>query len=564
MTLEELQAAGEAPKWYDSRSYNTVQGGYLLPNETPKGMYRRVAKAAAEEALRADLEEPFFTILWEGYLGPATPVLSNLGTNRGLPISCYKTEPGDSVDDIFKVAHEVAMMSKSSGGVGIILDNLRSRGKEISNGSRSNGIIPWCQVYDVVVRTVAQGNRRGAASVNLDIESPDWEEFVEMRNTEGDPSRRVKNLHLCTIIKNSFMEKALLGDEEACNKLKKLQQTRWENGEPYVLFYDHVNNSVPKEYRDRGFKVKGTNICSEILQYTDIDHSVVCCLSSLNLVTYPVWRHVKLKGMRVVELAVRFLDANMSAFIRAAKNIPGMEKAVRGAEKARSIGLGVMGWHSLLQSKGLAFDTSWDVMQLNAEISRNIKEEALQASKKLAVEYGEPEWLKGSGRRNMHLMAYAPTRSNSTICGGVSPSIEPWVSNYYLDESAKGDFPVKNKELQKLFEKYGKDVWDVWKTVMKAEGSVQHLDFLSEHEKKVFRTAREMDQKVLITQAAQRQQFVDQGQSLNLFYPINIDAQKVMDDFILAWEMGVQTLYYERTGAAIKGDVIEECESCEG
>jgi ribonucleoside-diphosphate reductase alpha chain len=564
VSLEELQVAKEAPSWYDSRSFETVQGGYLLPGETPKGMYRRVAKAAALEAERPDLEEPFFMIMWEGWLGPATPVLSNMGTNRGLPISCYKTEPDDSVDSIFKVAHEIAMMSKCSGGVGIILDNIRSRGSPIANGSKSNGIVPWCQVYDVVVRTVAQGNRRGAASVNLDIESADWDEFVEMRNTEGDPARRVKSLHLCTLIKNSFMEKALAGDEDACNKLRKLLHTRWENGEPYVLFYDHVNDAVPKEYKDRGFKVKGTNICSEILQYTDTQHSVVCCLSSLNLASYHTWKLVKINDMSVIELGVRFLDAVMTAFIRMAKEIPGLDKAVRGAEKARSLGLGVMGWHSLLQSQGMAFDTSWDVMQLNAEISRKLRTEADEASQKLASEYGEPEWLVGSGRRNMHLLAYAPTRSNSTICGGVSPSIEPWVSNYYLDEAAKGDFPVKNKELQKLLASKNKDVWEVWKTINKAEGSVQHLDFLSEHEKKVFRTAREIDQKTLITQAAQRQRWVDQGQSLNLFYPLNIDAQKVMDDFVLAWEMKVQTLYYERTGAAIKGDVLEECESCQG
>lgn len=564
MKLEELQAQGLAPEWYDQRSWDTVSDGYLNGDETPRDMYRRCARAAAELALRADLEDSFFEILWKGWLGPATPVLTNLGLKKGLTISCYKTEPGDSIDSIFKTAHEIAIMSKSSGGVGIIMDNIRGRGTPISNGGLSNGIGPWCKVYDTTISAVSQGNRRGAGLVNLNIESVDWDDFVEMRNTEGDPSRRVKDLHLCTVIPNAFMERALAGDPEAFRKLTKAHQIKWENGEPNFLFYDHVNDNVPQEYKDRGMKVKGTNICTEILQYTDSEHSVVCCLSSLNLLKYPEWKNAQIQGMSVVELSVRFLDAVMSGFIAEASLIPGLEKAVRGASKARSIGLGIMGWHSLLQSMNMPFDTSWDVMQLNAKISRDLQQEALKASGKLAVEYGEPEWLQGSGRRNMHLMAYAPTRSNSTICGGVSPSIEPWVANYYLDESAKGDFPVKNKELQKVLQRHGKDVYEVWKIILKADGSVQDLEFLTEHEKRVFRTAREIDQKTLLTQAAQRQPYIDQTQSLTLFYPITTSEQKVMDDFILAWELGIRTLYYERTGAAAKGDVIDECESCEG
>ncbi len=701
MSLKELQDMGNAPDWYTEQSYETVRKGYLLPGETPANMYARVAEAAASRAKRPDLALLFFEIMWKGWLGPATPVLTNLGTERGLPISCYMTEMQDSVDSIFQTLHEVAAMSKAGGGVGVNFDKIRGRGVKIRTGGVSNGMLAWAKNLDVCVDTVSQGNRRGAAVANLSIEHPDWMEFIEARDTTGDPQLRVNNLHQSTSIPNSFMEKALAGDPEAREKWEKLMTTRWETGESYIMFIDHVNDNNPKAYKDTNKLVNTTNLCclpadtevltsegkrfigdlvgetvkifdgehwvvnsgfeqkgedflyeiyltdgrlmfangqhrwfvkqgdsyvekltsklrpgdvleqhiysaeftaiveetfklsakvkepvycttvpttgkfalangvmtgnSEILQYIDEDHSVVCCLSSLNLASYNEWRDWKAdNGMGLVELSVRFLDGVMEEFIIKAKELPGMEKAVAGAEKARSIGLGVMGWHSFLQQEMMPFNTSMETMMLNATVFRKIREEAVFTTGVLAKEYGEPEWLKGYGRRNMHLTALAPTRSNATICGGVSPSIEPWVANYYLDESAKGDFPVKNKELDKLLTKYDENSPKTWKSILRNDGSVQHLSFLTDHEKDVFKTAREINQKNLIRQAVQRQAFIDQGQSLNLFFPINADVSYVHDTHWLAWELGLKTLYYLRTGAIIKGDIIDECEACEG
>lgn len=563
MNLEDLKKAGKAPEWYDERSFRTICGGYMEKGETPYDMYMRVAQAAAKRAKRVDLQLPFFEIMWHGYLGPATPVLTNMGSDRGLPISCYMTEMQDSVDSIFNTAHEVAAMSKASGGVGISLDNIRPRKSKIATGGMSNGIVPWAKVLDTTISTVSQGSRRGAGSVNLNIDHPDWDEFIDIRDPSGDPNLRVSNLHHCTVVSNSFMERLYAGEKEAVRKWNKLITTRWDTGESYILFEDHVNDNNPTEYHQLGLKVKLTNICSEILQHTDEKHSVVCCLSSLNLSKWDRFIHQRWNGMGVIELSIRFLDAVMSEFIAKAKELPGMGKAVAGAIKARSLGLGVMGWHTLLQSKGLPFSSNLQSMMLNSEISKTIKEQANEASKKLAEEYGEPEWLKGSGRRNMHLMAYAPTRSNASICN-TSPSIEPWNSNYYLDESSKGDFPVKNRILEEVLETYGKNDHLTWKSILKNEGSVQQLTFLSDEHKNIFKTARELNQMDLIRQAASRQKFIDQGQSLNLFFPINADPQYVMNTHLLAWELGVKTLYYVRTGAMIKGDILEECEGCHG
>lgn len=552
------------PEFLTKEGMQTLTKGYLQEKETPKDMYWRVSNAAANRLNRPDLAERFFEAMWRGWLGPATPVLSNMGTNRGLPISCFKISVPDSVDEIFKSAHELAMMSKYGGGVGITLSNIRGRGAPITGNGTSEGVVPWAKVMDSSIISVSQGqSRRGAGSVNLHIDHTDIEEFLKIRKPQGDVNRQCLNLHHCVVISNSFMQKVKDGDKEARAKWAVICQLRMETGEPYLMFEDNVNDAHPQCYKDRGFKTEGTNICTEITGFTDALHSFVCCLSSLNLAKWEEWKDTDL-----VELAIYFLDGVMQEFLDKAKDIPGFEKAVRFAIKSRMLGLGVMGWHTLLQSKNLPFE-SFESMRLNAQVFKSIKDKSDEASRKLALEYGEPEWCVGSGFRNSHRLAIAPTVSNSIISGGISAGIEPITANAYVNKTAKGVFIIKNPTLVNLLQSLGKDNEEIWKSIAINEGSVQHLDFLDDKTKEVFLTAREINQLAIVRQAAQRQRFIDQSQSVNLFFPINVDPKYFHKVHMEAWELGVKTLYYCRSSSVLKADVAsrqkeEECKACEG
>jgi len=552
------------PSWMKSDGEDTLSRGYLQENETIEEMYRRVAKGAAKYYKDSTVwEEKFFDVMWKGWLCPASPILSNLNTERGLPISCNSIHVEDSVDDIFKKSYELAVLSKNGAGVGIYLGDIRGRGAKIKGNGKSEGVIPWCQVYNTTAHAVSQGStRRGAAAVYLPIEHLDIEEFLNIRKPTGDLNRRCLNLNHGVCISDAWMQDLIAGNKEKRLIWQTLLENRTSTGEPYIFFTDTVNNNSPECYKANNLTVKTSNICTEIVEYTDKDHTFVCDLCSLNLTKYKEWRNTDLP-----QIAVRFLDAVMSEYIEKASKIKGLENAVRSAVKGRAIGIGVLGWHSLLQQNMFPFD-SFDAMQLNAEIFRTIRTKAEEETKKLAEELGEPEWCKGFKRRNTHLCAIAPTVSNSTIVGGVSPGIEPWAANYFSQRSAKGTFIKKNNELEKYLTSINKNTDDVWKSINQNDGSVQHLTFLTKEVKDVFLTAREINQHTIIKQAAQRQRWIDQAQSINLFFGKNADPKYVHEVHLEAWKSKIKTLYYLRSEGVLKSDLAfrnkDECAACEG
>lgn len=563
MSLASLKDKEDAPDWMGEEGLKTLKGGYLIGNETPKQMYRRVAKAAASYYEDSKYwEKKFYEVMWKNWLCPASPILSNMGTDRGLPISCNSIHVGDSVDSIFNKSHELAMLSKNGAGVGIYLGDVRGRGANISGNGRSEGVIPWAKVYDSTIVSVSQANvRRGAAAVYIDIRHADIEEFLQMRRPTGDANRRCMNLNHGICIDNLWMEEMLAGDAAKRHLWQEILKARFETGEPYLFFTDNVNQANPLCYTHNGLKVKTSNICTEIMLYTDPDHSFVCCLSSLNLVKWEEW-----KDTDTVEVAVRFLDAVLEEYIKKGSSIPGLEASIRSAVKGRAIGIGVLGWHTLLQKQMIPFD-SFESMMLNNLIFKTIRNKADDESRKMAHEIGTPEWCKGHHRRHTHLLAVAPTVSNSTISGGYSAGIEPLPSNIWSQKSAKGTFIRKNILLQGYLQSIGKDTTEIWKQINENSGSVQNLSFLEDKIKEVFLTAREINQYAIVKQAAQRQRWIDQGQSVNLFFAANADPKYIHEVHIEAWKSGLKSLYYFRTEGVIRGDLAsrskEECAACE-
>lgn len=564
MNLSNLKEVGEAPEWMQDEGFRTLNGGYLLTGETPRQMYRRVAKACARHYQDAEKwEEKFFLSMWKGWLCPASPVLSNMGTTRGLPISCNTIHIGDSIESIFHKNFELAMLSKNGAGVGVYFGDIRGRNTPIKGNGVSEGVIPWCKVFDTTTLSVSQGStRRGASAGYLPVEHTDIEEFLRIRRPTGDVNRQCLNINQGVCISDEWMHSMLAGDQAKRLLWQEILRTRAETGEPYLLFTDNANNANPECYTKRGLSVKSSNICTEIMLHTDPEHSFVCCLSSLNLLRWEEWKDTDL-----VQISVRFLDAVLSEYIERTEGVPGLEASRRSAIKGRAIGIGVLGWHSLLQSKMIPFD-SFDAMQLNAEVFRTIRANAEEETKVLAVELGEPEWCTGDNRRNTHLLAIAPTVSNSSISGGYSAGIEPMAANVFTVKSSKGTFIRKNTILEALLEKSGKNIPEVWRAINEARGSVQDLSFLSEEEKAVFLTAREINQHALIKQAAQRQRWIDQGQSLNLFFAENSSPKYMHEVHIAAWETGLKSLYYFRTEGVLRGDLAsrskDECKACEG
>ncbi|MEM4379612.1 MAG: ribonucleoside-diphosphate reductase subunit alpha [Thermoplasmatales archaeon] len=568
--LVEMKTRGEAPEFLTLPGLKTLSKGYLLEDETPKDMYQRVAMAAAARLFAGEKDikywfNRFFDYMWRGWLCPASPILANMGTNRGLPISCYGI---DTPDDMFGIGFtntELMMLTKHGGGVGINVTNVRGRGSPIKNNGFSEGVIPWCKIFDSTIIASNQGStRKGAASVNLYVDHKDIEEFLRIRRTSGDINRQCLNINHCILITDEFMQKVEGGDHKSRELFKEILRTRIETGEPYIMFIDNVNKANPEAYTKNNLKVTMTNICSEITLHTDMDHGFVCDLASLNLVEWDNWKDTDL-----VEVTTVFLDCVMQEFLDKAKGRPGFKRVWMGAQKGRPIGIGVIGWHTLLQKKMLPFDSSMEVMQLNAKIFKTISERSREMSKNLAKKLGEPEWCQGTGMRNTHTMAIAPTVSNSKIAGGHSPSIEPIAANAFADKTSKGVFLYKNPQLVKLLQEKGRDTPEVWKSIVTEEGSVQHLDFLTEKEKKIFLTAREINQMNIINQAASRQIYIDQAQSLNLFFPADVNAKWLYKIHLEAWKKGLKTLYYTRTSSILKGDIAsrfydDSCKSCEG
>ena len=552
------------PEHFDEVALSTISKGYLLPGETPRKAYRRVAHSVANKLNRPDLENKFYKYIWNGWIGLASPVLSNTGTDRGLPISCFGIDTPDSIRGIGLTNAELMRLTSYGGGVGISLSRIRGRGDEITGNGQSEGIVPWAKIYDSTIIATNQGSvRRGAASVNLDINHPDIHEFLQIRRPKGDPNRQCLNLHQCVVVDDAFMKRLQDRDSEAMSLWLEILKSRVETGEPYIMFKDNVNKDNPLAYRMNNLDVSMTNICSEITLHTDEEHSFICCLSSLNLAKYDEW-----KNTDVVEIATYFLDGVMEEFISKTNGRESMERSHRSAKKGRALGLGVMGWHTFLQQRGLPF-TSMASTAWTHTIFNDIRSKAESASRQMALEYGEPLWCKGTGMRNTHVMAVAPTVSNSRI-GGCSAGIEPQPANVYVFNGAKGTFIIKNPELEKLLTSKNKNQSKIWDQILVDNGSVANLpsDVLTEDEKEIFLTFPEINQLGLIQQAAIRQKYIDQTQSLNVAFDPTDSPKWINQIHIEAWKLGIKTLYYLRTDSVIKGDLGSRtdpsCLACDG
>jgi ribonucleoside-diphosphate reductase alpha chain len=561
------------PEWADADVYKkTIQGGYLFNGETPKEAYRRVADTVAKRIKRPEMADTFFDYIWKGWLCLASPVLSNTGTSRGLPISCFGIDVADSIVDIGTKNLEMMLLAKHGGGVGIGINQIRPAGAPITDNGTSDGVVPFCKIYDSTILATNQGAvRRGAASVNLNIEHKDWEDWLEIREPKGDINRQSLNMHQCTVIGDKFMRKLMAGDKVARRKWSKLLQKRKATGEPYIMFKGNVNKNNPPSYKDNALKVFMTNICSEIVLHTDENHSFVCCLSSLNLAKYKEW-----KNSNLIYDSIWFLDGVLEEFIQQAKYRKGFENSVRFAEKGRALGLGVLGWHTYLQQKGLPFEGLLAQYETRRIFSQ-IKIESERASMALAEAFGEPLWCVGTGMRNTHLRAIAPTVSNSKLSGNVSPGIEPWAANVFTDQSAKGTFIRKNPTLVDLLKKHNLNNDKVWNQILADGGSVQGVKALDkikigEHDipmKEVYKTFKEINQLELVNQAGIRQQYIDQSVSLNLAFPAQAEPKWINKVHLDAWKKGIKTLYYMRTESVLRGDIAdnamnEQCLSCDG
>ena len=552
------------PEWAEADVYKkTITGGYLLPGETPKDAYKRVAAAVARRLNKPEMADKFFDYIWKGWLCLASPVLSNMGTDRGLPISCFGIDVADSIYDIGKKNLEMMLLAKHGGGVGIGLNQVRPAGANISQNGTSDGVVPFCKIYDSTILATNQGAvRRGAASVNLNIDHEDFEDWLEIREPKGDINRQSLNLHQCAIIGDKFMRKLRDGDKVARRKWAKLLQKRKATGEPYIMFKGNVNKQNPSMYKDNALKVFMTNICSEIVLHTDENHSFVCCLSSLNLAKYDEW-----KNSNLIYDSIWFLDVVLEEFIQKAKYRKGFENSIRSAEKGRALGLGVLGWHTYLQEKGLPFEGLLAQYETRRIFSQ-IKIESERASMALADVYGEPLWCVGTGFRNTHLRAIAPTVSNSKLSGNVSPGIEPWAANVFTEQSAKGTFIRKNPTLVKVLEKAKINTKETWDKILADGGSVQDIKELDDDTKEVFKTFKEINQLELVRQAGIRQQYIDQSVSLNLAFPSEASPKWINQVHLDAWKKGIKTLYYMRTESVLRGDIaskaMEDCVACDG
>ena len=573
------------PEWGHTDVYlNTISRGYCLPGETPKDAYWRVATTVANRLKKPEMADKFMKYIWNGWLNLASPVLSNTGSERGLPISCFGVDVADSIQDIGGKNLELMLLAKHGGGVGIGHNQIRPAGAKITDNGTSDGVVPFIKMNDSTILATNQGSvRRGAASTNLSIEHGDFWEWLEIREPKGDINRQCLNINQCVSISDKFMRNVLEGDDESRKRYAAVQRKRRQTGQPYIMYRGNVNKQNPEAYKKNGLKVFMTNICSEIVLHTDENHSFVCCLSSLNLSKYDEWKNTNL-----IYDATWFLDGVLEEFIQKAKYRKGFENSVRTAEKGRALGLGVLGWHTYLQQRGIAFE-GLEAQYETRNIFSQIKIESEKASRDLAEEYGEPLWCRDTGFRNTHLRAVAPTVSNSKLAGGISAGIEPVPANIWTDQSAKGTFIRKNKQLEGYLDKIGHDNKKVWDKIMADGGSVQGLKFLDDwcflkgilmkckdvpefHEgvpfKDVFKTFKEINQLELVKQAGIRQQYVDQSVSLNLAFPKEATPKWINQVHLEAWKQGIKTLYYMRTESVLRGDIaakaMEDCISCDG
>ncbi|TGN22970.1 ribonucleoside-diphosphate reductase subunit alpha [Empedobacter tilapiae] len=549
---------GETQKlwWKNSESEQILNRGYLLKGETVEGAIDRITAAAAKRLYKPELQESFKEMIERGWMSLSSPIWANMGTERGLPISCFNVHIPDSIEGITHKLGEVIMQTKIGGGTSGYFGELRERGATITDNGKSSGAVSFMELFNSAMNVVSQGStRRGAFAAYLDIDHDDIEEFLKIKSI-GNP---IQNLFYGVCVPDYWMQEMIDGDTEKRQIWAKVLESRQEKGLPYLFFTDNVNKNKPQVYKDLGMSINASNLCSEIMLPSSADESFICCLSSMNLELYDEW-----KDTEAVRLAIFFLDAVLQEFIEKTEGNYYLASANRFAKRHRALGLGVLGWHSYLQRNMIPFE-GMEAKLRTTEIFKHIQSKADKASEELARIYGEPEVLKGYGRRNTTTCAIAPTTSSSAILGQTSPGIEPFASNYYKAGLSKGNFMRKNKYLTKLLQEKGIDNEDVWREIMLNGGSVQHLDELTKEEKDVFKTFKEISQLEIVQQAAIRQKYVDQSQSLNLNIPPDLPVKEVNRLMIEAWQLGVKTLYYQRSQSVSKELVanLVSCSSCE-
>ncbi|ASV44599.1 ribonucleotide reductase of class Ia (aerobic) [Agrobacterium phage Atu_ph04] len=547
-------------KFLNANSRLVLSRGYIQPGVTAEERIHQIIRKAAQASKIPDFENEFLYHVQEGDVSFSSPIWSNYALDRGLPISCNNSHVGDSIEAIVTKLAEIATMTKNGAGTSAYFGDVRPRGSVVSTGGSSHGVMPFIELLDKKINTISQGNvRRGNCAVWIPIEHKDSMEYLEMRD-EGHP---IQKLSFGVTITNEWMESMLAGDLNKRKLWLRIIQKKFETGYPYLFFYDNVNDARPQVYKDRNEFIKSSNLCTEIMEYSDDDNSFVCDLASLNLANWHQW-----KNSRLVRLMIYFLDAVMEEYIEKTANLKYMEAAHRFAKERRALGLGILGLHTLFQQDRLPW-SSPEAFALNNEIFSHIRSESVAASRELALIHGEPEVLKGYGMRNTTLNAIAPTKSSSTILGGgkLSQGIEPWDSNYFVENMAKTKITIRNPELEKHLESIDKNTDEVWLSIAAAGGSVQHLEFLDKRTKDVFKTFSEIDQKDIILQAADRQRFLDHAQSLNLMVHPSMSPTELSRLLVLAWRTKIKSQYYVHSKNVVqehaRAQFAESCVACE-
>ena len=544
--------------WLNEDSKEFLRNGYLLEGTSAKERVRDIAERAEEILDEEGFADKFYEYMSKGFYSLASPIWSNFGLDRGLPISCFGSYMEDSMESILYTHAEVGEMTKQGGGTSGYMGELRPRGAPITNNGKSNGSYSFTELFDTAINVISQGEtRRGQFAGYIDVEHDDLDEWLNIK-TEGDP---VQDIYYGVIIGDEWFQEMVDGDEEKRETWAEIVETRINIGVPYIIFRGNMNEGKPQVYKDKDYEINASNLCTEIALPATPDESFVCCLSSMNALHYDQW-----KDTDAVETLTYFLDAVMEEFIQEAEGTQFMERPVRFAKRHRAIGIGVLGWHSYLQSKMISFD-SMEAMDENRKVFKTIRERSYEASEELADKFGEPEVLEGYGRRNATTMSVAPTKSSSVILGQVSPSIEPLKANYFVRDGAKLKSTQKNRFLEAILKERGKDEREVWDSIAQKDGSVQHLDCLTDEEKEAFKTFSEIPQMAVINQAAQRQEYIDQAQSINISLdPAEVPLEDINELYIQAWKKGVKSLYYQKSvNAAQKfSRNILDCKACEG
>ena len=543
--------------WLNDDSRKFLERGYLLPGETPEQRIIDIATKAQEYLGIEGWADKFIDYMHRGFYSLSSPIWSNFGRDRGLPISCFGSYIPDDMEKILGKIAEVGTMSKVGGGTSAYFGDVRCRGSEISTGGTSTGVHHQLTVFDALTNYISQSNvRRGSFAAYLPIDHGDIEEFLSIRG-EGNS---IQDLSIGVTVSDEWMESMISGDKQKRTIWGKVIKKRYESGYPYIFFSDNANNQAPQVYKDKNKRINASNLCTEIFLSTEDDESFVCDLSSLNLAKW-----AEIVETDAIETLTYFLDAVMTEFINKTRGIKNMEAPHKFAVTQRALGLGVLGWHSYLQQESIAFESMEAKLQ-NSVIFKTIEERTLNASREMAQLYGVPSLMEGWGLRNSCLVAIAPTTSSSFILGQVSPSIEPLNSNYFTKDLAKGKFTYRNPELTKVLRNYDKDDTPTWKSILTKGGSVQHLKFLTDHEKEVFKNFGEISQKEILIQAAQRQKYIDQGQSINMMVPPATKPKEVNELLVWAWENGIKSLYYQRSAnpAQELARSLTECSTCEG